>query len=111
MRPDPGLPGEERWDFLLHQIAAQPAATQGARAVAVPGRAASATLVLVHAPILRTRLDPPFAKEILDRLVESAKFREHLRNCSRTPSEEIDPKPDRLLVSRARSHKGFPTEK
>jgi protein-S-isoprenylcysteine O-methyltransferase Ste14 len=40
-----------------------------------PGGAATARLVLVQAPILRTRIDTAFAKEILDRLIASEKFR------------------------------------
>ncbi len=32
----------------------------------------------MHAPILRTRLNPDFAREILDRLVESDRFRRQL---------------------------------
>jgi hypothetical protein len=78
--PGPKFPGEERWAFLMGQLAAArrasepaaetPAATQGAR---------SATLVLVQAPILRTRLDPGFAQGILDRLAGSARFRDQMR--------------------------------
>ena len=34
---------------------------------------------MMQAPVLRTRLDPAFAKEILDRLAGSGRFREHLR--------------------------------
>jgi hypothetical protein len=45
----------------------------------VPGQAASAQLVLVQAPVLRTRLDPAFAEEILQRLVESPRLRDRLR--------------------------------
>jgi hypothetical protein len=75
-RPGPKFPGEERWGFLLKQLAAQPAT---ALPVVVPGQAASATLVLVHAPILRTRRDPEFTREIFDRLTASAKFRDRLR--------------------------------
>ena len=80
VRPGPGFPGEDRWDFLMKQMAAQPAAAQGARPAVVPGRATSAQLVLVQAPILLTRLDPAFAREILDRLVESPRFRRRLRD-------------------------------
>jgi len=82
VRPGPGFPGEERWDFFIRQFAAQRAALPqppAERAALVPGRAAEATLVLVRAPILRTRLDPAFAKEILDSLVASARFRDRLR--------------------------------
>jgi len=73
----PGFPGEERWAFFLSQFAQQPPRPVGA--AVVPGAADAATLVLVQAPILRTRLDPPFAKEILDRLSESPTFRDRLR--------------------------------
>jgi protein-S-isoprenylcysteine O-methyltransferase Ste14 len=79
-RPGPGFPGESRWDFFLQQLAQERGvAAPQAPAALVPGRAASATLVLVHAPILRTRLDPAFAREILYRLVGSARFRDRLR--------------------------------
>lgn len=73
----PGFPGEQRWVFFLGQFAQQRAALP--QAAVVPGHADAATLVLVQAPILRTRLDPPFAKEILDRLSESPTFRDRLR--------------------------------
>jgi len=82
--PGPRFPGEERWDFFMEQLAARgelerrPGREAAGEAV-IPGRLPSATLVMVKAPILRTRLDPAFAKEILDRLVHSAKFRRHLR--------------------------------
>jgi protein-S-isoprenylcysteine O-methyltransferase Ste14 len=77
--PGPGFPGEERWDFLMHQMAAQPSAARRGQPAAVPGQAASAQLVLVQAPVLRTRLDPAFAEEILQRLVESPRLRDRLR--------------------------------
>jgi len=79
-RPGPGFPAEERWDFWLKQLAERPASgvPRSAEPV-VPGRFANAQLVLVNAPILRTRLDPAFAREILDRLVDSARFRDQLR--------------------------------
>lgn len=76
----PGFPGEKLWDFFLQQLAAQPATERAtAPAVAVPGKFDKATLVLVQAPILRTRLDPHFAEDVRDRLAASPKFREHLR--------------------------------
>jgi protein-S-isoprenylcysteine O-methyltransferase Ste14 len=79
-KPGPGFPREERWDLLMRQMAEGLAAVpHRARGVAIPGRAGSATLILVQAPILRTRLDPAFAQEILDRLLASAKFRDQLR--------------------------------
>jgi protein-S-isoprenylcysteine O-methyltransferase Ste14 len=79
-RPGPGFPAEDRWDFFLRQLAERPASgvPRGSEPV-VPGRAESGRLVLVHAPILRTRLDPAFAREILDRLTGSARFRDQLR--------------------------------
>ena len=75
----PGFPGEKRWTFFLSQLARRRSASPKAPTAAVPGRAGEATLVLVKAPILRTRLDPPFAREILDRLVASPAFRGRLR--------------------------------
>lgn len=78
--PGPGFPGEQRWDFLMGQLAARPASATGqGTAAVVPGGAASTRLVLVQAPVMRTRLDPPFAQEILDRLVASPKFVARLR--------------------------------
>lgn len=79
-RPGPGFPGEDRWDFFLRQLAERStSAPPRSQQVAGPEPADSARLVLVHAPILRTRLDPAFAKEILDRLVDSGTFRDRLR--------------------------------
>jgi len=76
--PGPKFPGEERWDFLMAQLAARPV-PGAAAAVVVPGLAASAELVMVKAPVLRTRLDPAFAKEVLDRLAGSRRLRAQLR--------------------------------
>jgi len=79
-RPGRGFPGEQRWAFFLKQLAARRELAPGLSTTAVtPGQAESATLVLVQAPILRTRLDPPFAREILDRLAGSARFRDRMR--------------------------------
>ena len=79
-RPGPGFPAEERWDFLMRQLASRPASDvpRGSQPV-LPGLADSGRLVLVNAPILRTRLDAAFAREILDRLAGSAMFRDRLR--------------------------------
>jgi hypothetical protein len=71
--PGPGFPGEERWDFVTKQFAGQPGA------VAVASTAETATLVLVQAPILRTRIDPAFAAQIRDRLAASPAFSDRLR--------------------------------
>ncbi|MHC4502086.1 MAG: methyltransferase family protein [Planctomycetota bacterium] len=84
VKPGPRFPGEERWDFFMEQLAARGdlerrTGREAAGEAVIPGRFPSATLVMVKAPILRTRLDPAFAKEILDRLVHSARFRDHLR--------------------------------
>jgi len=73
-----GFPGEDRWAFYLKQLSQRAAATPGP--AAVPGTHEKATLVMVKAPILRTRLDPPFAKEMLDRLAASASFRRRMRS-------------------------------
>jgi len=76
----PGFPGEARWAHFLQQFSLQPGqAPRAASGVTAPGRFASARLVLAQAPILRTRVDPSFAKEILDRLVASETFRGRLR--------------------------------
>ena len=77
--PGPGFPAEERWDFLIQQMAAVPASARRAGVATVPGGASSVRLIVVQAPILRTRLDPDFAQEVLDRLVESARLRDRLR--------------------------------
>ena len=79
-RPGPRFPGEERWDHLLRQLsAAANVAAHRDVGVVVPGDADSATVVMAKAPILRTRLDPAFAQEILDRLTASATFRHQLQ--------------------------------
>ncbi|MBT3377193.1 MAG: isoprenylcysteine carboxylmethyltransferase family protein [Lentisphaerae bacterium] len=77
----PGFPGDERWDDLTRRFAELPgtAASTLATAASIAEGHTCAALVLVQAPILRTRLDPPFAKEILSRLAGSAQFREHLQ--------------------------------
>jgi protein-S-isoprenylcysteine O-methyltransferase Ste14 len=82
-RPGPGFPGEERWAALMGQMQQGQAfrdANASTAEARIPGTHAAATLVLVRAPILRTRLDGAFAQEILDRLVESPRMREQLRN-------------------------------
>jgi len=76
----PGFPGENRWAFFQKQFADRPAARYMlVAAPAVPGRYAAARLVLVQAPILRTRIDPDFARQILGRLAASETFRRRLR--------------------------------
>jgi len=75
----PRFPGEQRWEFFLKQLAPQRTAGRRPATVAVPGLFATGTLVLVKAPILRTRLDPEFAKELRDRLAGSATLRAQLR--------------------------------
>jgi len=78
-RPGPMFPGEERFAFILSQLAEQrEAGDRPAPPAMVPGRSASSRLVMVKAPILRTRIDPDFAKEIFDRLLASETFRAHL---------------------------------
>ncbi|MCY3020385.1 MAG: isoprenylcysteine carboxylmethyltransferase family protein [Planctomycetota bacterium] len=78
--PGPGFPAEQRWDFIMGQLAARPASGTGqGTAAVVPGQADTTRLVLVQAPVMRTRRDPAFAKEILDRLVASPKFVQRLR--------------------------------
>lgn len=76
----PRFPGEERWAFFVRRFerTGDPAGRPTANATR-PGSFTSARLVLVQAPILRTRIDTAFAKEILDRLVASATFRDRLR--------------------------------
>jgi len=78
MRPGPGFArarGEERWDFFTRQFALQPDRSPSRPAVAVtPGAVPEASLVLVKAPVLRTRLDHAFAETVCDRLATSAGF-------------------------------------
>ncbi|MDP6637133.1 MAG: isoprenylcysteine carboxylmethyltransferase family protein [Phycisphaerae bacterium] len=75
----PGFPGEDRWDYFFKQFSRLPRAAERPPALALPGRYGKGRLVLVKAPILRTRIDPGFAAEIRDRLVASATFRSRLR--------------------------------
>jgi protein-S-isoprenylcysteine O-methyltransferase Ste14 len=74
--PGPGFPGEERWDFLHQQFAAQQATLP---ATVMASTAETATLVVVQAPILRTRLEPDFAVQLRDRLAASPTFLDRLR--------------------------------
>jgi protein-S-isoprenylcysteine O-methyltransferase Ste14 len=74
--PGPGFPGEERWAFLFQQFAAQQTPPLAA---AVASAAETATLVVVQAPILRTRLDPDLAAQLRDRLATSPVFLDRLR--------------------------------
>lgn len=97
----PGFPmpeglGEERWDFLAAQLAEREALLPRPREVSarpVAPQSANADLVLVQAPILRTRIQPEgrfhhvlqaresnhFAQDIRDRLAGSPSFRERLK--------------------------------
>jgi len=76
----PRFPGEARWAFFLRRFERTGGLADRTTANATrPGSFASARLVLVQAPILRTRIDIAFAKEILDRLVASETFRDRLR--------------------------------
>ena len=74
-----GFPGEERWEYFRKQFSDLPRADAMPVALALPGRYAQARLVLVNAPILRTRIDAAFAAEIRDRLAGSQSFRSRLR--------------------------------
>jgi len=75
----PGADGGDRWDHFLKQFSRLPHADKTPETIAAPGRYEQAKLVLVQAPILRTRIDPGFAAEIRDRLAGSARFRRRLR--------------------------------
>ncbi|MFP4055616.1 MAG: methyltransferase family protein [Candidatus Brocadiia bacterium] len=79
--PGPGFPAERLWGRFVELFASRGANEEGEGGgdVPVPGRAETARLVLVQAPILRTRLDPGFADEIRDRLAASPAFRRQLR--------------------------------
>jgi len=96
----PGVPmpremAEERWDHITGQLAKRESLLPKpseipSRPVALPGE--TTDLILVQAPILRTRIQPEgrfhhvleggenhFARDIRDRLAASATFRERLR--------------------------------
>jgi protein-S-isoprenylcysteine O-methyltransferase Ste14 len=75
----PGFPGEDRWDHFFKQFSRLPQAREKTPVIALPGRYAQGSLVMVKAPILRTRIDPGFATDIRDRLAGSARFRSRLR--------------------------------
>lgn len=76
----PGFPGEERWDFFLGQFAmADDMDERKDPGLTVPGVFSTAQLVMAKAPILRTRIDSDFAREILDRLAASKNFADQLR--------------------------------
>ena len=76
----PRFPGEELWAFFQKQFAqAVGPAGRAARKAALPGGFSKARVVLVQAPILRTRIEPAFAEEILERLVASKTFRDRMR--------------------------------
>jgi protein-S-isoprenylcysteine O-methyltransferase Ste14 len=78
--PGPAFPAEERWSMLMQQFAQRPAAAKTANTVTVQGSAIGTRLVMVQAPIMRTRIDPDFAREVLSRLVNSPAFRKRLRD-------------------------------
>ncbi len=77
--PGPGFPGEDRWDFWLKQLAERRGGSPlRDREAKTPSVADSVRLVMVKAPILRTRLHAEFAAEIFERLTISASLREQL---------------------------------
>lgn len=78
--PGPGFPAEERWAMLLGQFALRPKAADTATTQTVPANSSGTRLVMVQAPIMRTRIDPAFASEVLDRLTASPSFRKRLRD-------------------------------
>jgi len=105
-RPGSPLPeslGEERWGYLMKHLAQREALAPRPKATPtrrVPAPAASTDLILVQAPILRTRIQPGswfgcrrargadktgkkpenrFARDIIDRLAGSPSFRERLK--------------------------------
>lgn len=81
IRPGPGFPGEERWDHVMRQYAARPASggATAVKAAVVPGVHASTRLVMVKAPILRTRLDAAWADELFARVRTSPTLLGRLR--------------------------------
>jgi protein-S-isoprenylcysteine O-methyltransferase Ste14 len=104
-RPGAPMPeglGEERWDHVMSQLAERESLVPRPREVAaspVPAPEMHTELVLVQAPILRTRIQPEgrfhhakspggdsdavrdnrFAMDIRDRLADSPAFRERLK--------------------------------
>ena len=79
----PANPGEERWAYLMGRLAEReallPRPDEAEQRVAAPSD--SGELILAKAPMLRTRLYPPWAEDILNRLVESPSFRDRLQKC------------------------------
>jgi hypothetical protein len=81
-QPGPLFQGEEKFAFVAKQVLEQTAEAGTAAGVPmVPGEHAATPVVLVKAPIYRTRRDPAFAREILDRIDSSTALAEHLRDC------------------------------
>jgi len=80
IRPGRGFPGEERWGFLVGQLEERETVFPDRSPEGpVEPKAATGRLVLVKAPILRTRIDPAFAEAILDRLRRSPSFMKMLK--------------------------------
>ncbi|MGA1870475.1 MAG: methyltransferase family protein [bacterium] len=75
-----GFPGEARWDFFLKQFShVNRRDTSLSSTTFTLDHHANARLVLIQAPILKTRTEPDFAQEIFDRLRASETFKQHLR--------------------------------
>lgn len=79
IRPGPGFPGEERWDYVMKQYAARASSGPAPSGANVPGLHAETRLVMVKAPILRTRLDDAFADELFRRASTSPALIARLR--------------------------------
>lgn len=78
-QPGPMFPGEQRFAFVADQVRQQAAeGAPGAGTPMVPGEHDATRVLLVKAPIYRTRRDPPFAAEILERLANSPRLAAHL---------------------------------
>jgi len=80
----PTNPGEERWARMMNQLREREAlvrktADEPLRPVGPPS--AETEVILVQAPILKTRLYPRFAEDILYRLTQSPCFIDRLRKC------------------------------
>ena len=78
--PGPRFPAEDRWDFFMKQLSGMQASrSQGDQQATTTELGPDGSLVMVKAPILRTRMDAPFAEELFDRLLESKVLLEQLR--------------------------------
>jgi len=78
----PMCPKENRWDYLMNRLAQREALLPkkpDRPLESVPPRSTQTDVLLVQAPVLRTRLEPRFAEDILRRLARSRSFQDRIR--------------------------------